>query len=315
VTPTVSVVIPARNEERFIAACLGSVFAQQFEGELEVIVVDGNSTDATVDIATRLGARVIANPDGSIPAALNQGLAAARADVLVRFDAHGEMTPGYLEASLRTLAEVPDAVNVGGWRSPVGASPWGEAISAALASPFGVGNPKLWREPSPGSGRRDVETVPAGAFRTARLREVGGWREDLLANEDFELNHRLRANGGRVVFDPGVHAIYHARESYPEIVQQYWRYGRWKAVVMLTAPGSLRARQLAPPALLVVLAAAPFSRRARLGVACYAALLVAATARTRDGWRTTATLASMHLAWAGGLAAGFAQELTERRRR
>jgi succinoglycan biosynthesis protein ExoA len=224
------------------------------------------------------------------------------------------MTPGYLEASLRVLDEEPDAVNAGGWRTPLGESPWGQAISAALATPFGVGNPKLWREPKAGSGRREVETVPAGAFRTARLREVGGWREDLLANEDFELNHRLRANGGRIVFDPGIHAIYHTRESYPEIVQQYWRYGRWKAAVVLTAPGSLRARQLAPPALLAALAAAPFSRRARLGLACYSALLVAATLRTRGGWRTTATLASMHLAWAGGLATGLARELAERRR-
>jgi succinoglycan biosynthesis protein ExoA len=298
--PAVSVVIPALNEARYIESCLKSILAQEIDGELEVIVADGDSSDDTAAIARRLGARVAANPGRSIPAGLNRGLELVRSEVFVRFDAHSEMAPGYLMACLRALADERDAANVGGWCEPVAESPWGRAIGAALASPLGVGNARLWRKPRPGSSRHEVETVPFGCFRTSALREVAGWREDILANEDFELNYRLRRHGWRIVFDPQIRSIYRPRETYTKIVSQYWRYGRWKAIVLADAPRSLEPRQLAPPALLAVMGAAPFSRRLRLALLVYAGVIAAATLNSRGGWRTAPTLISMHVAWGAG---------------
>src|SRR3954471_18849196 len=94
--PRVSVVVPARDEAAHIEACVRSILAQEVEGGLEVVVVDGRSSDDTAAIARAAGATVVDNPDRVIPAALNRGLAAARGEVVVRFDAHAEMPPGYV---------------------------------------------------------------------------------------------------------------------------------------------------------------------------------------------------------------------------
>ena len=120
---------------------------------------------------------------------------------------------------------------LGGWRVAAGTSAWGRAVGAALASSFGVGHPSIWRRPRAGAKRKDVDHVPLGCFWTSRLREIGGWREDLLTNEDFELSYRLRVDGGRVVFDPAIWSIYRPPESLRGIARQYWRYGQWKAAV------------------------------------------------------------------------------------
>lgn len=308
VTPRISVVIPARDEASHISACVRSVVGQTVPGGLEVLVVDGCSTDATAELAREAGATVLTNTKRVIPAALNRGLAAARGEVLVRFDAHAEMPGGYIEACLQVLEE-EGAANVGGWRDARGVGPWGRAAAAALASRLGVGNPRIWRRPRRGERRREADTVPLGCFPVAVLRRAGGWREELLVNEDFELNYRLRRAGGRVVFDPAIWSIYRPRESLGAIARQYWRYGRWKAVVLIAAPRSTRLRQLAPAALLATATVAalpsPLARPARAALASYCLLLGLAAARSAAGWRTAPVLATMHLTWAAGLVAGL----------
>lgn len=301
----VSVIVPARNEAATIEQCVRSILAQDGAGELEVIVVDGRSDDRTAELARNAGAVVIDNPERTTPTALNRGIAAARADVVLRFDAHSEMAPGYVAACLRALAEEPGAVNVGGWCDVRGRGPWGRAVAAALQSPLGVGNPRLWRRPA-ASGRLDVETVPFGCFPTEAVRRVGGWRPDLIRNQDFELNHRLRAAGGRIVFDPDIRFVYLPRESLGALWRQYWEFGRWKAIVLSRAPSSLRPRQLAPLGLLVTVAASvlpgPQRRPARLALAGYLAAVGIAAARSRN-WRIAPVLVAIHLAWGSGFVA------------
>jgi succinoglycan biosynthesis protein ExoA len=315
VAPRVTVIVPARDEAAHIEACVRSILRQQVEGGLEVLVVDGRSTDATAELAREAGAVVLDNEERTIPAALNRALAAARGDVIVRFDAHAEMPDGYVVACLRSLEE-ERAANVGGWREVRGEGPWGRALALAFASPVGVGNARIWRPPRPGETRRDVDTVPLGCFPAETLRDAGGWDERLLANEDFDLNHRLRRRGGRVVFDPEIRSVYRPRETLGEIAAQYRRYGRWKAAMLDEAPGSIRPRQLVPPALLLTAVAAvvpsPLARPARAGVVLYAAGLAAETIRVRGGWRLPIVLATMHLAWGGGLLAGLARPRVRR---
>ena len=313
--PRVTVVIPALNEAPHIEACVASVLAQDLDGELEVIVVDGCSDDGTASLARAAGARVIDNADRTIPTALNLGLDAAAGDVLIRFDAHAEMPRGYVAPCLRTLEEEPGAVNVGGWRKVRASSVWGRAVGAALASPLGVGNPHLWRPPRADDVRRDVDTVPLGCFPVSALEAVGGWSEELFANEDFELNHRLRQEGGRVVFDPAIHSIYKPRESLGDVIRQYWRYGRAKGMVLAAAPESIRVRQLAPLALLMTVAMSPFARVARAALGVYASLICFATIRAKGGWRMAPILAAMHLTWGTGVGVALARAAQQRLRR
>ena len=308
VSARVSVVIPARNEARHIEACIASIREQAIDVSLEIIVVDGSSTDSTAELAKAAGVRVVANPSGVTPAALNRGLAAAGGEVLIRFDAHSEMAPGYIAACLRALDEEQGAVNVGGWSEVRGDGLWGRAVADALASRFGTGNPRLWRHPGVGEGRADVDSVPFGCFPTAVLRRAGGWREDLIRNQDFELNYRLRAAGGRVVFDPAIRFVYRPRESLGALWRQYWEFGRWKASVLAGAPRSIRPRQLAPMALLAAIATAPFrgptARLARAGIAAYVLLLATEASKSRN-WRTFPVMGTIHLAWGTGLVSGL----------
>jgi succinoglycan biosynthesis protein ExoA len=315
--PRISVVVPALNEEEHIGACVQSIVAQEVEGGLEVIVVDGMSTDATADRAGRAGATVIENSKPGIPASLNAGVAASQGEIIVRFDAHAEMPPGYIAACVRALEEEAGAASVGGWRDARGRGPWGRALGAALSSQFGVGHASIWRPPAL-AGRRDVEHVPLGCFRAEVLRAAGGWREDLLTNEDFELDHRLRARGGRIVFDPAIWSVYRPRESLRAIAGQYWRYGRWKAVVMVDSADSVRPRQLAPPALIATTVVALFSGRtgasARLALGGYAVALAAVAAKSRAGWRTAPVIATIHFAWGAGLLRALPRALASRLR-
>ncbi len=317
--PRVTVIVPARDEAAHIEACVRSIVRQRFDDGLEVLVVDGRSSDATADLARRAGATVLDNEQRTIPAALNRALAAARGEVIVRFDAHAEMPETYLAACVRTLENEDGAANVGGWRTVRAEGRWGQALALALASRFGVGNARIWRSPRPGDERRDVDTVPLGCFWAETLRRAGGWDEGLLANEDFDLNHRLRRGGGRVVFDPEIRSVYRPRESLGEIAAQYLRYGRWKGAMLAGAPGSVRPRQLVPPALAAAIVAAafpsPLARPARAAVGLYASTLIAESLRVRGGWRLPVVLATMHLSWGAGLSAGLARHALARRGR
>jgi succinoglycan biosynthesis protein ExoA len=301
----VSVIVPALNEARHIQACVRSILAQETDAEVEVLVIDGGSTDGTADVARAAGATVVDNPDRVIPAALNRGLESACGEIVLRFDGHSEMPPAYIAASLRALEEVDGAGSVGGWCEVRASGPWGTALGEALASPLGIGYPLRWRRPPPGAPRMMVDTVHFGCYSRDVLRELGGWREDILTNEDFELDYRLRQAGYKIVFDPAIWATYRPRESFGEIARQYFRYGRWKAEMLAGAPASVRPRQLAPPALLAALAGAalptPLRTPARAAVAAYAVLIAVAAARSESGWRLAALLPAIHLSWGAGL--------------
>jgi succinoglycan biosynthesis protein ExoA len=311
----VSVIVPARNEGAYIDACVRSIREQDIEADLEVIVADGSSRDDTAKRAAGAGATVVENPERTTPMALNRGLAHATGDVILRFDAHSVMMPGYIRACLRALDDDPTAVNVGGWCEVQGVGAWGLAVAAALQSPLGVGNPRLWRRPRVGEGRHYVETVPFGCFRAETLRAAGGWRPDLVRNQDFELNHRLRGAGGKIVFDPSISFVYRPRESLGALSRQYREFGQWKAVMLAGSPESVRARQLAPLVLVAtaLLAFAPgrAGRAGQAGGAVYAGAIALEACRA-GAWRVAPVLATIHLSWGVGFLVGAANMLRRR---
>jgi succinoglycan biosynthesis protein ExoA len=322
-TPIATTIVPALDEERSIERCLASVLAQD-EPRLQVIVVDGGSRDATVSIVKEIAAedpRVELIPYGmaSIPGSLNAGLAAADAPWLVRVDAHSTIPPGYVTAVLDHL-ETGRWGGVGGRKDAVAETTRGRAIAAALSSRFGVGNSVYHY----GTERRVVDHIPFGAYATETLRRFGGWDERLAANEDFELDYRLRRAGLRLLFDPDVRIEWRCRETIGGLFRQYVRYGRGKADVATLHPASLQARHLAPPALVVLLVVAAGASVASpaIGLAIgspYAvalAIAVAVTARKVASARARAMLpaafAAMHVGWGVGFLRGLAEAVTGR---
>ena len=316
----VSVVIPAANEQRFIGACLDSVLAQDYEA-LQVIVVDGASTDDTADIVRsrmKEDARVelVHNDRRNIPSSLNLGLAAATGTWLVRIDAHCTVPPSYVRSAVLALQEGLWA-GVGGRKDGVGRSAAGNAIAVAMASRLGVGNSTYHH----GTVPQEVEHLAFGAYPTELLRQAGGWDESLQANEDYELDYRLRQAGHRLLFDPAMSIAWHCRQSVPDLFRQYRRYGRGKADVARLHPESLAPRHVAPPAFVVyvVLAAGLSARRPRSAVAMltpYVCALLAESVRlaprldtTAERIRVPAAFAAMHLGWGWGFWEGVATYL------
>jgi len=253
----VSVVMPVRNEERSVAGAITSVLSQS-EADLELLVVDGDSTDATLREVERIAAveprvRILHNPQRTIPHALNLGLAAARGRYLARVDAHAAVNDTYLERGVTTLDADPAVAAVGGRRIGVAASASGVAAATALSSKFGVGDSINHYALT----AQDTDHASFGVFRVDVLRAVGGWDVNLPVNEDVDIDHRIMAAGHRIRFDPQMCIYWHVRESLPALGRQYRRYGRGKAaMVRKNGRSAVRVRHLAPPALVVGLAGA-----------------------------------------------------------
>lgn len=318
--PFVSVIMPVRDEAAFIRHALDAVLAQDYPVErMEVLVVDGRSTDRTRDLVREIAGHVprvhvLDNPGVIQAQALNIGLAAARGEVIVRVDGHTIIAPDYVRQCVRSLQDT-GADTVGGPLRSVGITPLGRAIAVAYRSPFGV--PSRYRI----SHRAEiVDQVYLGAWPREVFERVGTFDPALAVNEDYEHNYRIRKAGGRVFLTPAILSAYYGRQTLSELWRQYVRYGRGKLRVIAKYPASTRLRHLVAPLFVLVLIAggvlALFSARiAQLwgavvfayGIANGAASLRQAR-RARGGvlFRLPFVFAVMHIAWG----AGFWIELT-----
>lgn len=317
--PKVSIIVPCYNEQRFIGATLDAIYNQTFpRADMEVVIADSHSTDATREVIEDfrrshpdLRLTLVDNDARAIPAALNRALAAARGAIIVRMDAHSTPYPDYVEHCVRALEE-GRGDNVGGvWEIRPGGRGWvAESIAAAAAHPLGAGDAGYRLNAAAGP----KDTVPFGAFRRSLVERIGGYDESLLANEDYELNARVRASGGVVWLDPSIRSVYHARASLGALARQYARYGYWKWQMLKRYPSTLRWRQALPPlfiASILLLAALSFFDLARitlfLELGIYLSVLLAAgvlaSARRRDlslALGLPLALLVMHVAWGGG---------------
>ncbi|MGY1671032.1 glycosyltransferase family 2 protein [Geodermatophilus sp. SYSU D00710] len=308
----VSIVVPARNEERSIDGTLYALRAQDYPN-LEIIVVDGDSTDGTVEAVERHMAddpriELLHNPQRITPVALNIALAHARGPWLVRMDAHSTVDPGYVSAAVSRLREGRWG-GVGGRKDGVGRTPAGRAIAAALGSRFGVGG-SLYHH---GVTEQEVDHIPFGAYPTELVRRLGGWDPRLVTNQDFEFDHRLRRSGAALLFDPRLRIDWQSTQTIRDLYRQYRRYGRGKVDVVRLHPTSLRPRQTLPPLFVLYLAVAALvglrrPRTAAAMVAPYAAALTVASVRTAgrvDDPRARpfvpAAFLAMHVGWGVGV--------------
>lgn len=311
--PTVTVVIPARNEAGSIAATLASVVGQDYPLPLDVVVVDGASSDNTPEIVGTFahhGVRLVYNRSGLTAAGLNAGIAASDGEVVVRCDGHAQLPDGYIRRAVEVLMET-GADNVGGVQDAHGTTPVQRAVAAAMSSRVGVGDADFHIGGEPGP----ADTVYLGVFRRSALERVGGFDETQIRSQDSELNVRIRQTGGSVWFDPSLRVRYQPRASFRALANQYWQYGRWKRRVIRQHPSSVRWRQLAPPVFVLglvacVIIAALGNDWAWIPPVIYLVVVVgvgvATALRRRDLalLMMPAALAIMHVAWGAGFLVG-----------
>ena len=257
--PTVSVIIPCRNEEKTIHLVLDAIRGQSYPRELlQVVIADGFSEDRTrEEIAAfktahpDLDVLVVDNPKRVIPSGLNTAIRSSAGEIIVRMDAHSIPNPDYIALCVDAL-ESDIAQNVGGvWDIQPGNEGWiARAIAAAAGNPLAVGDAH-YRFTDKAAY---VDTVPYGAYKRSLFDEIGLFDESLLANEDYELNTRILQSGGKIWLDPAIRCNYFARANLRALAKQYFGYGFWKVQMLKRYPETLRWRQALPPAFLLGLA-------------------------------------------------------------
>jgi GT2 family glycosyltransferase len=325
--PKVTVIMPVRNEAGYIETALAGVLATTTP-TLEVLVVDGRSSDGTADLVRALAARdprvrLLDNPRQVVPTALNLGIREARGEIIVRLDAHAAVGADYIPTLVAEL-ERSGAANVGGVLEtlPGAATPVAEAIAAVLSSPLGVGGASFRtgvREPT------WVDTVPFGCWKRSTLQELGGFDEVMIRNQDDELNGRTLARGGRILLVPSVRIRYFARATLRGVARMYYQYGWYKPLALRKIGQAVTMRQFMPGVAVLGLSggaawalAAPTGWR-WLGAVpwvLYTALLLLAMLRLGKGrsavWIPIA-LAAVHMAYGVGSLRGVVEFLVVRR--
>ena len=326
----VSIVIPCRNEARYIGRCLDSILANDFPSDqLEILVVDGMSDDGTRDVVASYCQRhpflrLLDNPRRTTPVALNIGVRLARGSIVMPMSAHSTCPRDYVgrcvEASRRLGAD-----DVGGnlVTRPIAATPIAEAIGVVLGHRFGVGNAE-YRVSQATHGERDVDTVPFGCYRREVFDRIGYFDERLTRNQDLEFNIRLRASGGRIVLLPDVQIYYHPRTDLGGFLRHNFRTGIWALYSAHFGRRAFELRHLVPGMFVGSLlgsgvAGLVWPRFWWLTAAAAASYLIAMAATTvmearrRRAWRLLATLlpvfAGLHLAYGLGTVVGLFQAI------
>lgn len=318
--PFVSLVMPIRNEAAFIERSLRAMLAQDYPPDrLEVLIVDGISTDGTREVIARtiaaysdIPVTVLDNPGRIVPVAMNVGIRAAKGDVIIRVDARCFIESNYVTQCVHYLHKT-GAWNVGGRQQAEGQGDLiSQSIALATTSPFGIGGSKFHYS----NKAQYVDTVYLGAYPRWVLDRVGLYDESLVRNQDYELNYRVRAAGGKIYFTPAIRSVYCGRTTLPRLWKQYFQYGYWKVRVLRKHMGSAKVRHLVAPIfvlnLLISIALGIWlSEFLLLGLGITLTYVLAATIasllailKTKTNWWCVFLLpfvfASMHISWGCG---------------
>jgi len=305
----VSVILPILNEERDLNQCITAILQQDYPADIEIILALGPSTDKTTLIAEKLSAadkriKLVNNPSGQTATGLNLAIKKSSYEILCRIDGHSEISSTYIKTAVEIMNN-QGAVNVGGLMFADSEKGLQRTIAQAMRSKLGVGSSKFHTGGSAG----ESETVYLGTFKKSAVLAVGGFDERYIRAQDWELNYRLRKNGGLIWFDPRLVVTYRPRNTFRKLAKQYFQYGRWRRVITRQHQNTTNFRYLAPPiAVLIILLSVFFAVLLDpvliTPVIIYFASLIAGGIfigkKITDKLLMPFVLATMHLSWGIG---------------
>ena len=305
----VSIILPILNEERHLADTVAAILKQDYDGEFEVILALGPSKDRTHQIAADLVSKdsrivLVDNPTGRTAAGLNAAIAQSKHPIICRIDGHAEIDISYVRQAVHILHE-RGAVNVGGIMAAEGRTTFERSVATAMRSKLGVGSSRFHTGGTAGAS----DTVYLGTFNKSALLAAGGFDERFIRAQDWELNFRLRSQGGLVWFDPSLIVTYRPRSTLKALAKQYFEYGRWRRVISRSHKGSVNYRYLAPPTAVLVLIASLvgglfLSPIFYIPVITYLLAILIGSFVIGRTWKEKivlpAVLATMHLVWGLG---------------
>ncbi len=301
----ISFVMPVRDEEAYLETAVESVYSQEVPGEMELVLAIAPSKDRTLEIAKELAARfpglqIVENPKGITPAALNLAIAKSKYEVVLRVDAHSELSAGYAKLALEVLNQT-GAGNVGGMMVAKGKTDLQSAIAFAYNNRLGLGGGAF----HVGGKAGPVETVYLGVFRKSVLDEVGGFSEVWIRGQDWELNQRIIKAGHRVWFDPRLPVGYYPRATFSELAKQFFKTGVWRGALTRQNPADSAVRYWVPPMLVVSLLFGLPLFAYLMAIAFYSLFFTALP--TGQKLRLIGVLPTMHLSWGVGFWWGLAR--------
>lgn len=249
--PFVSALIVMRNEQNYIEPSLMSFVNQTYpKDKYEIIIVDGESTDDTLNIVKRIiqeyetetfKIRIVDNPKHILASGWNIGIQAANGEYVIRIDAHAEAAPDFIEKSVQTILEV-DAACVGGKLDSIPVEGDDLLVSKVLSSSFGVGNSSFRVSDKAGY----ADTAVYGLYRKTVFDEAGFFDERLVRNQDIDLHSRIKKAGYKFYFNPEIKAVYHTRSSVKKMIKQAFGNGKWNMVLIKKGTSALSLRHLVP---------------------------------------------------------------------
>jgi len=215
----VSIIIPCRNEEKYIGKCLKTILEQDYPKEkLEVLVIDGISEDRTKEIIEKfkiknekLKIKALDNPKKFTPFGLNIGIKNSRGEIIVRMDTHADYKKDYVLKCVKYLKEY-EADNVGGVIKtlPLKNTLIAKSIAYCLSSFFGAGDAYFRTGPKE---PKWVDTVFGGCYKRKVFDKIGLFNENLNRGQDMEFNIRLKKAGGKILLVPDIVAYYYPKTA------------------------------------------------------------------------------------------------------
>ena len=227
--PFVSIIVPTRNEEKYIGACLTSFVNQTYpKDKFELLVIDGLSSDRTLEIVhsydDQLNVRVMSNPRVKHVFAFNYGIKESKGDYFVIVSAHSFVEKDFIRKSSDTFCRFvknqPKLAAVGGSLQMISNTSFGMLVACIFASPFS-GSSSFWRSKT----AHYAKTVVFGFYDKKIVQQVGCFDEDMLKGQDFELNLRLNKNGFKLFCNPEIKPSYYVRQTFRGFFHQAFDNG------------------------------------------------------------------------------------------
>jgi len=234
--PTISIICPVYNEEKYIVNCIESIISCDYPTALmEILFVDGMSRDSTRKIILKYIEKhpfiqLIDNQNKTVPFALNKGIAVAKGEIIIRIDAHASYPSDYFSILVKNLLKL-NADNVGAVckTEVLNKNKKTLAIKNVLSHPLGVGN-SYFRTGI--SKTMEVDTVPFGCWKKEIFEKYGTFNTKLTRNQDIEFNKRIKKGGGKIFLIPDTYSVYYARENWKDLFNNNYQNGKWNILTV-----------------------------------------------------------------------------------
>jgi len=250
---TVTFGVIAYNEHDYITDLLNALLKQSYlKDKIEVILVDGGSTDDTKQIMKEfadkyssffISVKVFDNPKRVQPSGWNVVIKNSTSDVILRIDAHARLPQDYIETCINCLNS--GEYVCGGPRENIidEKTAWKQMLLEAEQSMFCSGI-ALYRNKT--IEKKYVKSVFHGAYRREVFDRVGLFNEDLIRTEDNEMHYRIRGAGYQICYDPAIHSYYQTRNSLTGMVKQKYQNGLWIGKTLYICPGCISLFHMVP---------------------------------------------------------------------